>query len=97
MFDNILKRIRKPLSIEYINKQLRTKGIATNLKGENNLTFKLYDMNWDLYCEKDRLGLRNSFNIGNDTDKELLLSAKTQRLITPLSAMPTNRYCGFFF
>lgn len=27
----------------------------------------------------------------------LLLSAKTQRLITPLSAMPTNRYCGFFF
>ena len=31
------------------------------------------------------------------SDKELLLSAKTQRLITPLSAMPTNRYCGFFF
>ena len=28
---------------------------------------------------------------------KLLLSAKTQRLITPLSAMPTNRYCGFFF
>ena len=27
----------------------------------------------------------------------ILLSAKTQRLITPLSAMPTNRYCGFFF
>ena len=75
MFDNILKRIRKPLSIEYINKQLRAKGIATNLKGENNLTFKLYDMNWDLYCEKDRLGLRNSFNIGNDTDKECLLKA----------------------
>ena len=32
-------------------------------------------MNWDLYCEKDRLGLRNSFNIGNDTDKECLLKA----------------------
>ena len=32
------------------------------------MTFKFYDMNWDLYCEKDRLGLRNSFNIGNDTD-----------------------------
>ena len=31
------------------------------------------------------------------TNLKLLLSAKTQRLITPLSAMPTNRYCGFFF
>lgn len=27
----------------------------------------------------------------------LLLSAKTQRLINHLSAMPTNMYCGFFF
>ena len=26
--------------------------------------------------------------------KKVLLSAKSQRLITPLSAMPTNRYCG---
>lgn len=75
MFDKILKKIRKPLSLDYINKQLRAKGIATNLKGENNLTFKLYDMNWDLYCEKERFSLRNSFNIGNDTDKECLQKA----------------------
>ena len=75
MLNNILKKYRKPLSIDYINKQLRSKGIATSPRGDNNLTFKLYDMNWDLYCEKGRFGLRNSFNIGNDTDMECMLKA----------------------
>ena len=75
MLNRILKRFRKPLSIEYINKQLRSKGIATNQSGENSLSFKLYDMNWELYYEKDRFSLRNSFNISSDTDKECLLKA----------------------
>ena len=40
---------------------------------------------------------RGVFNIMSQCYFDVLLSAKTQRLITPLSAMPTNRYCGFFF
>lgn len=75
MFNSILKKFRKPLSIEYINQQFRSKGIATNMSSENSLSFKLYVMNWDLYCEKDRFSLRNSFNFSNDTDQEYLLKA----------------------
>lgn len=45
MFNYILNKFRKPLSINYINKQLRSKGIATHPYDEHYLSFKLYDMN----------------------------------------------------
>ena len=43
------------------------------------------------------LSLKPSLDFARDMFMFILLSAKTQTLIPPLSAMPTNRYCGFFF
>lgn len=72
MFNYILNKFRKPLSINYINKQLRSKGIATHPYDEHYLSFKLYDMNWDIYCDGLRLGLRTTFSLDNDMDNECL-------------------------
>lgn len=78
MISKILKRLRKPLSLDFINDILRSKGIATNPRGENDLAFKLYDMTWNLYYENGRIGVRNTFNIGNDIDMDSLLKAANQ-------------------
>ncbi len=66
MINKIIEKLDKPLSLEYVNKFLRKKGIATNVQDEKNLSFKVYDMNWDLNCENGRLGLRVFFNLGDD-------------------------------
>lgn len=75
MFQQLLSKIRKPINLEYANNYLRSKGVATNERGENSLSFKLYDMNWELYLENDRLGIRNSFTLGNDIEYSCLLQA----------------------
>ena len=48
----ILQSLYAGLSLSYINNFLRHKGIATNEYSKENLSFKLYDMNWDLSYEK---------------------------------------------
>lgn len=45
----------KELTIEYITKFIRKKGLASSENGENGLLFKLYDMNWRLFFEQDAL------------------------------------------
>ena len=78
MIRQVINKLRKPISIGYIHKYLRSKGIATNERGENNLTFKLYDTNWDLFCEKERVGLRCSLTLGNDIDMQCMLQAANE-------------------
>lgn len=75
MLKKLIEKLDKTLTLEYVNKYLRSKGIATNERGENTLMFKLYDMNWKLYCENGRFGLRNSFNLGNNIDMISLIRA----------------------
>lgn len=75
MIKKLLKIFSNSLSIDYVTKYLRNKGIATHKSGDNSLTFKLYDMNWDLYYEEGRLGLKNSFNLGNDINMNCMLQA----------------------
>lgn len=72
MINKIIKKLSKPLTLDFINNHLRSKGIATSERGDKNLTFKLYDMNWDLYCENGRLGLRNSMTLGSDIDMQCM-------------------------
>lgn len=59
----ILQSLYAGLSLSYINNFLRHKGIATNEYSKENLSFKLYDMNWDLSYEKGRFGLRVTFDL----------------------------------
>lgn len=75
MLRKLIKKFRKPLTLAYVNHYLRSKGVATNERGENSLSFKLYDMNWELYLESDRLGIRNSFTLGEDVEYSCLLQA----------------------
>lgn len=78
MRDKIIKRLRKPLTIDFINQQLRSKGIATNPIDEYNLIFKLYDMNWRIYCENARFRIHNSFDLSNDSDMESMIKAANE-------------------
>ena len=75
MLRQLINKMRKPLTLEYVNNYLRSKGVATNERGENGLSFKLYDMNWELYLEKERLGIRNSFQLSDDIEYSCLLQA----------------------
>ncbi len=75
MIKKIIEKLDKAPSLEYVNKFLRKKGIATNVQDENNLSFKLYDMNWDLNCENGRLGLRVFFNLGDDINISYMYQA----------------------
>lgn len=43
MLRQLINKMRKPLTLEYVNNYLRSKGVATNERGENGLSFKLYD------------------------------------------------------
>ena len=95
IFQNLASKLDKPVTIEYAMEYLRAKGIATGECGSNNLSFKLYDMNWDMYIEEGRFGLRNSFNVGSDIN--ILLSAKNRNVRNNVSAVPIHRYCGFIF
>ena len=78
IFQNLASKLDKPVTIEYAMEYLRAKGIATGECGSNNLSFKLYDMNWDMYIEEGRLGLRNSFNVGSDINMDCLMKAMNQ-------------------
>lgn len=71
----ILQSLYAGLSLSYINNFLRHKGIATNEYSKENLSFKLYDMNWDLSYEKGRFGLRVTFDLGDDFDKLCMLQS----------------------
>ena len=75
MIRNLIQKFVKPLSLDYVTKYLRNKGIATHASGENGLRFKLYDMNWDVYCEEGRFGLRSSFNLGDDINMDCMYKA----------------------
>ena len=75
MIKLLLEKLSKPLSIVYIAKFLRNKGIATHERDNNNLGFKLYDMNWDLYFEEGRLGIKTSFNLGDNINTDYMLQA----------------------
>ena len=75
MLRQLINKMRKPLTLEYVNNYLRSKGVATNERGENGLSFKLYDMNWELYLQKERLGIRNSFQLSDDIEYSCLLQA----------------------
>ena len=48
MKKKLLKMLDKQLTIGYVNNFLRNKSIATNKHDENAITFKLYNLNWDL-------------------------------------------------
>lgn len=89
MMRNILKKLKKPLSLDYATKYLRNKGLATHVRDDNNVTFKLYDMNWDLYCEKGRFGLRSSFNLGDDINLNCMLES--------INKLNTDRWIVKFF
>lgn len=65
----------KELTIEYITKFIRKKGLASSVNGENGLLFKLYDMNWRLFFEKGRLSMNVNFEIGEDINIPCLLQA----------------------
>ena len=71
----ILQSLYAGLSLLYINNFLRHKGIATNEYSKEYLSFKLYDMNWDLSYEKGRFGLRVTFDLGDDFDKLCMLQS----------------------
>lgn len=75
MIKHLLEKFSKPLSIDYIAKFLRNKGIVTHERDNNNLGFKLYDMNWDLYFEEGRLGIKTSFNLGDNINTDYMLQA----------------------
>lgn len=72
---NLASKLDKPVTIEYAKDYLRAKGIATGECSGNNLTFKLYDMTWELYIEEGRFGLRNSFTIGSDIHMDCMMKA----------------------
>lgn len=75
---NLFKKFRKSLTIKYINKFLRAKGIATSEVSETTIRFKLYDMNFDLSSEKERLIIRATFNLGDDINMVCMFKALNQ-------------------
>ena len=60
MKKKLLKMLDKQLTIGYVNNFLRNKSIATNEHDENAITFKLYNLNWDLYFDGGKLSIRLS-------------------------------------
>ncbi len=75
MKKKILEMVDNKLTIGYVNKFLRRKGIATSERGENALTFKLYDLNWDMLCEDGRLSMRVTFNLGDNIHVKSMMKA----------------------
>ena len=65
----------KELNLEYINKFIRNKGLASHENGENSLSFKLYDLNWRLFYEQGRLSMNISFDLGEDINIPCLMHA----------------------
>ena len=75
MINELLEKIKRPLTIEYCTDYLRKKGIATLSYDETIVRFKLYDLNFDLSYEQERLVLRTSFLLGDKLDYECMLRA----------------------
>lgn len=70
-----IKIFNKKLTIKYINNYLRRKGIATYEYGENEITFKVYDINWNIGYEEGKLIMRCSFIIGKDIQMQNMRKA----------------------
>ena len=58
-----------------MNNFLRNKSIATNKHDENAITFKLYNLNWDLFFDGGKLSIRSSFTLGDDIKMECMVKA----------------------
>lgn len=71
----LFNMFNRKLTIKYINNYLRRKGIATYEHEGNEITFKVYDMNWDIWYEKERLSIRCSFVIGKDIQMQNMRNA----------------------
>lgn len=67
--------LEKELSIEFINKYIRKKGLASHEDRENSLSFKLYDLNWVLYFERGRLSIRVNFTLDDEINIPCILQA----------------------
>lgn len=65
----------RELNIEYINKFIRQKGLATHMDGDKVLSFKLYDLNWRLTFEQERLHINVIFELGDDINIPCLMQA----------------------
>lgn len=78
MVFSLFEKFRNPLTIKYINRFLRAKGIATSEGSESTIRFKLYDMNFDLSSERERLIIRATFNLGDDINMACMFKALNQ-------------------
>lgn len=78
MLQTLIKKFRKPLTLEYINNYLRSKGIATNEVSETYIMFRLYDRNWVLYFEKNHLAIRYYISFDDGLDIQCLLKTNNK-------------------
>lgn len=84
MKKKLLKMLDKQLTIGYVNNFLRNKSIATNKHDENAISFKLYNLNWDLFFDGGKLSIRSSFTLGDDIKIECMVKA--------INALNNERY-----
>ena len=65
----------KELSLKYINKFIRHKGLASQEDGESCLSFKLYDLNWILFFEGSRLRINVNYELGENINMPCMMQA----------------------
>lgn len=71
----LLGMLDRKLTVGYVNDYLRGKGIATLEHDDCWLTFKLYDLDWHLFCKDGKFYIHCVLALRDDTHMESMLKA----------------------